>query len=299
MFVGFNVAFFPMHITGLMGMPRRVYTYPDVLGWDVLNMISTVGAFLFAAGVLVFLIDLVRNLRPDRSQRAGNVWNAGTLEWLPNDVYAARAACRVVTSREPLWDQPGLAEDVEAGRYYLPGTATGVRETIVTSPIEADAAISAAPAGPRLAAAPRRGLHRRVLPAADGEAGRSLALACGVLAIAMIVVWMWGSDPAPAGRGRHRRRHQAADLCVGPAVAFLVGDGRADAGRGLALSLLRLLLSLSLDGVAAGLAKGGSDGARSAALSPRPDCSPSAAGLFCSPAVCCPKARAAASVSIS
>ena len=91
MFVGFNVAFFPMHITGLMGMPRRVYTYPAVMGWGVLNMISTVGAFLFAAGVLVFLVDLVRNLRPTVSEAAGNIWNAGTLEWLPNDVYGPRS----------------------------------------------------------------------------------------------------------------------------------------------------------------------------------------------------------------
>src|SRR3546814_3190073 len=55
MFVGFNVAFFPMHLTGLRGMPRRVYTYPAEMGWDGLNLVSTAGAFLLAAGVLVFL----------------------------------------------------------------------------------------------------------------------------------------------------------------------------------------------------------------------------------------------------
>ena len=70
------------------------------------------------------------------SDTAGNVWNAGTLEWLPNDIYGPRSI-PLVTSREPLWDQPDLSSDVEAGRYYLPGTATGRRETIVTSPIEA------------------------------------------------------------------------------------------------------------------------------------------------------------------
>ena len=50
MFLGFHIAFFPMHFTGLLGMPRRVYTYPEGLGWDWLNLTSTVGAFVFASG---------------------------------------------------------------------------------------------------------------------------------------------------------------------------------------------------------------------------------------------------------
>ena len=105
MFIGFNVAFFPMHITGLMGMPRRVYTYPAVAEWGVLNMISTIGAFLFAAGVLVFLVDLVRNLRPTLSDPVGDVWKSASLEWMHNDVYGPRSV-PLVTSRDPLWDQP-------------------------------------------------------------------------------------------------------------------------------------------------------------------------------------------------
>src|SRR5690606_25411020 len=116
MFVGFNVAFFPMHLTGLLGMPRRVYTYPAELGWDTLNMISTVGAFMFAAGVLVFVVDLLRRFRPTMSDSAGNIWQAGTLEWLPNGAYAARSVPRV-TDRDPLWSEPGLSKAVEAGRW--------------------------------------------------------------------------------------------------------------------------------------------------------------------------------------
>ena len=58
MFIGFNVSFFPMHFTGLAGMPRRVYTYGDIEGWGALNMLSTVGAYLIAAGVLFFVCDL-------------------------------------------------------------------------------------------------------------------------------------------------------------------------------------------------------------------------------------------------
>src|SRR5918995_646574 len=71
MFLGVNVTFFPMHIAGLGGMPRRVYTYPDMPGWNVLNLISTIGAFMFAAGVAVFLIDLIRNMRPGLSDHVG------------------------------------------------------------------------------------------------------------------------------------------------------------------------------------------------------------------------------------
>src|SRR5690606_9355915 len=57
MFAGFNIAFFPMHISGLLGMPRRVWTYPADFGWDGYNAVSTAGAFILAAGVLVFIVD--------------------------------------------------------------------------------------------------------------------------------------------------------------------------------------------------------------------------------------------------
>src|SRR5688572_4019913 len=80
-FVGLNVAFFPMHISGLLGMPRRVYTYAPQLGWDLFNLISTAGAFIIAAGVALFLVDLARNFRVGMEDNAGNVWQAGTLEW--------------------------------------------------------------------------------------------------------------------------------------------------------------------------------------------------------------------------
>src|SRR5690606_20337099 len=104
-------------------------------GWDLLNSISTAGAFIMAAGVLVFIIDLMRDFRfggvgPE------NPWNAGTLEFLPNDVYSTRSVPHV-TSREPLWDQPDLARQVREGLHYLPNAPTGGRETLITSVVEA------------------------------------------------------------------------------------------------------------------------------------------------------------------
>ena len=113
-FVGFNTAFLPMHVTGLIGMPRRVYTYPAGIGWDGLNLLSTVGALILAGGIAVFLVDVVSNMRLTHSRAVGDPWDAGTLEWLPNYAHATRSIPHV-DSREPLWQQPGLVADVDAG----------------------------------------------------------------------------------------------------------------------------------------------------------------------------------------
>jgi cytochrome c oxidase subunit I+III len=120
MFLGFNIAFLPMHLLGLCGMPRRVYTYPAEMGWQTLNLVATVGAFMLAAGVAVFLVDLVRNLRPSLTATAGNIWNAGTLEWAPAHIFGPRSI-PAVESRYPLWHQPDLERKAEAGSYYLNG----------------------------------------------------------------------------------------------------------------------------------------------------------------------------------
>jgi len=135
-FGGFNLTFLPMHLTGLKGMPRRVYTYPGDLGWNWLNLISTIGAFIIAAGFLIFLIDL---LRPGKAKLAHrNPWRAGTLEWtdtVTGEDWGVRSI-PYVTSRYPLWDQPKLVERMDAGRYYLPDAEEGLRETMVTSVID-------------------------------------------------------------------------------------------------------------------------------------------------------------------
>src|SRR5205085_4660228 len=60
-FIGFNVAFYPMHHLGLQGMPRRVYTYPVEMGWGALNFLSTAGALMIAASVLIFIVNALRS----------------------------------------------------------------------------------------------------------------------------------------------------------------------------------------------------------------------------------------------
>ncbi|HEY8492202.1 MAG TPA: cytochrome c oxidase subunit I [Dehalococcoidia bacterium] len=103
MFIGFNLTFFPMHFLGLMGMPRRVYTYPDLSGWGALNLAQTVGAGITAVAVLILLWNLYVSLR--RGRPAGdNPWDAWTLEWATTSPPPAYnfVAVPVVRSRRPL-----------------------------------------------------------------------------------------------------------------------------------------------------------------------------------------------------
>jgi cytochrome c oxidase subunit I len=104
-FIGTNVTFFPQHILGLRGMPRRVYTYQTGLGWDFLNLLSTVGAFVLALGVAMTVVNLVWSWRwgPLAPQ---DPWEAESLEWAttsPPPPYNF-ATAPVVSSGEPMWD---------------------------------------------------------------------------------------------------------------------------------------------------------------------------------------------------
>ncbi|MCW1430241.1 cbb3-type cytochrome c oxidase subunit I [Novosphingobium sp. JCM 18896] len=193
MFVGMNVAFMPMHLAGLMGMPRRIYTYLPGTGWDLPNLISTIGAFMLALGIALFLIDMGRRFRlAPGGGNAGNTYGAGTLEWLPTELYSTRSI-PVVKSREPLWDDPGLSDDVEEGRYFLPNSATGRRETIVTSPLLAEPQYLQIMPGP----------SPWPFAAAILTAGFFLALTVqaytfawvsGALATIAVLRWLWDTD---------------------------------------------------------------------------------------------------------
>lgn len=138
-FLGFNLTFLPMHVTGLLGMPRRVYTYLPGLGWETLNLVSTIGGFLSAAGVGMFVVDFV--LHYLYGQRApGNVWKAATLEWaiaspVPPYNFASQPA---VNDREPLWKDSRLAEHMDAGDAYLERHDVDRRETMVTGIVAAE-----------------------------------------------------------------------------------------------------------------------------------------------------------------
>ena len=136
MFLGANIAFFPMHITGMLGMPRRIYTYQAGLGWSTANMITTIGAYIFALGVALFIFDFFRSLK--RGAIAGNnPWDASTLEWSvtsPPPPYNF-AVLPTVRSRYPLWEDR-LGEPPQTAPA-LPALDDG-RETFTTSMLDSD-----------------------------------------------------------------------------------------------------------------------------------------------------------------
>jgi cytochrome c oxidase subunit I+III len=199
MLIGFNVAFLPMHLTGLVGMPRRVYTYAPDLGFDELNLVSTIGAFVLAAGILVFVVDV---LRPKQSEPYSprNPWQAGGLEWMaemPDKPWGIRSIPEI-DGRYPLWDQPNLMRDIDEGRFFLPDAEEMLRETIVTSPVDATPTQVQRVAGPTFV----------TIAAAVATGGFFilstfhmwwLAVASGLLAVVAIVAWLWtGTAHIPA-----------------------------------------------------------------------------------------------------
>lgn len=140
MFVGFNLGFLPMHLVGLEGMPRRIYTYGADMGWSGANLVISAGSFLFAGGCLLFLVNVIISLR--RGRRSGeNPWDAPTLEWAtpsPPPPYNF-AVIPIVASRHPLWEAaPAVGMGGGDPRSSL---ARGMlladgRQTIATSPLD-------------------------------------------------------------------------------------------------------------------------------------------------------------------
>ena len=136
MFLGFNVGFFPMHILGLMGMPRRIYTYAAGLGFDSWNMVVTLGAFVLGVGVLLSIINLLVSLRS--GPIAGrNPWNSDGLEWdidSPPKPYGV-LHIPLVASRHPLWDEFEEDEDPDDDRVLDAGRLTPSTTTLDAIPI--------------------------------------------------------------------------------------------------------------------------------------------------------------------
>jgi cytochrome c oxidase subunit I+III len=207
-FTGFNATFLPMHLTGLMGLPRRVFTYPAGLGLEPLNLLSTAGAFVLALGFAVVAWDV---LRPKSRQPYAprNPWQAGSVEWLqeiPGIPWGVRTI-PFVERRYPLWEQPNFMADYDAGRFFLPDAEEGRREMLVTSPIDAEPRQCMRIPGPTFitlfAAIAVGGVF--IFPTFKMYSWMGASIA---LSIVTIAIWLWTGtgeipekDAKPVGRG--------------------------------------------------------------------------------------------------
>jgi heme/copper-type cytochrome/quinol oxidase subunit 1 len=176
-FLGFNLTFFPMHILGLQGMPRRVYTYPPASGWGEMNLFISLSSLVVFAGFALFFLNIVLSLRNGRIA-GDNPWQASTLEWATTSPPPSYDFSRlpVVTHREPLWAEPDTLPVVE-------GLRVDAREVLAST---------VANAVPRLR-----------VPSADNSIWPLLsAIAVGGAFLASIFTpWavVWGTIPASVG----------------------------------------------------------------------------------------------------
>jgi len=170
MMLGFNVGFFPMHLLGLAGMPRRIYTYEPGLGFGNLNMTVTVGSFVFAFGILLSIINFFYSRK--HGEIAGkDPWHADTLEWALDSPPAPYAVAHIptITSRNPLWDNHDEFYDPDDARVFDQGREVPASTWLDAIPL----GISQMPA-PTLAPL-------------------FLALALFVLFLSLTFTWMWAA----------------------------------------------------------------------------------------------------------
>ncbi|PNU02201.1 cytochrome c oxidase subunit I [Novosphingobium guangzhouense] len=238
-FVGANLCFFPMHLSGLEGMPRRVFTYPEELGLGGLNLASTIGSFVIAAGVAVIVLDLCRS--PWRQKAPRNPWAAGTLEWLahPDDEDWGIRSIPLIESRYPIWDQEDFVRKVDEGRYFLPDAEEGRRETIVTSVLDARPVSVIRLGGPSwlpiLTAVALGGVF--ILTTYHFYWA---ALVSGMLTLALVLAWLWTGTAEipekpckPIGHGIELPLYISGDAAPGWWAMFITMMADATAFSGL------------------------------------------------------------------
>jgi cytochrome c oxidase subunit I+III len=228
-FIGFNGTFLVMHWTGLLGMPRRVYTYDPGLGWDGPNLISSVFSFVMAAGIGTVLLDFVLHFRFGRPARQ-NPWNADTLEWatdLPPTAYNF-ASIPDVATRHPMWEMPDLPLSVAEARHALPHARHGRRETMGTDPVTG---------------APREVIHLPGNSFLPLYAGLVLAVVCislltktymlaaaaSAVAVVILLRWSWENGAHP------HAAPEAHDLPEGLKLHSRTFDGPGLWGMGMTL----------------------------------------------------------------
>ncbi|MDX5410541.1 MAG: cytochrome c oxidase subunit I [Thauera sp.] len=203
-FGGFNLSFLVMHWTGLLGMPRRVSTYEAGLGWDLPNLLSSVGSFVMAAGIAVVVADLVLHFRFGRPA-PDNPWKADTLEWavaLPPQPYNF-ISMPGVDSRHPLWDRPQLGKELARGEGGLAVIDHGRRETWGVDPFSGKVReIIHLPSNSILPFAAAAVLA--VMCIALLAKGYVVALVAAIVAVTLLLRWSWENGAHSAALGDAR-----------------------------------------------------------------------------------------------
>jgi cytochrome c oxidase subunit I+III len=231
--IGFNLTFFLMHLTGLLGMSRRVYTYAPDMGWTALNLLSSVGSFIMAFGFALFAIDVGLQIFFARRSRR-NPWSAGTLEWampIPAPAYNF-ASQPQVDDREPLAADPALALRLARGAGFLADARNGWRETMAvemtTGAIDHVVILPGNTRLPLITAAVTGGFFLSML---FGLYWLALLPLAGVVALAWRWAWALGSrtdvGAVTIGRAQHAPIHREAAGAPGwwGATFLLVADG--------------------------------------------------------------------------
>ena len=205
MFIGVNVTFFPMHLVGLEGMPRRVYTYLPETGWGVMNMISTIGAFMIAAGGVLFLANVFRSLRHGEPAGA-NPWGAESLEWATHSPPPRYNFVHipVVEGRYALWSRSPEAPVVT-------GMNDDHREVLITTVLDAEPELRHEQPGPTLAPlAAAAAIGVGFIASIFTPWGLPIGMA---LTLPALIAWGW---PRPGKKlneklAREQHRHPRAD----------------------------------------------------------------------------------------
>ena len=206
----FHVTFLAMHWAGLLGQRRRTWTYDEGQGWEVINLIASIGAFAMAIGFALVILDIVVNTLVARPSPR-NPWGAGTMEWaviLPSPAYGF-ASIPVVRGRYPVEDDPDIGVRIARGEGLLGDTSRNRRETLVVSTLHGEPSeVAVLPGNSRLpfvlAVATSTSFLAPVV-------GAYLVAGLGLLALIVVaLIWAWG-------------------------LGSRVDEGLVDAGHGLSL----------------------------------------------------------------